>query len=143
MLAVTAMMAIAAILVNLLGSRLSAKIGRDLRERVFERVVSFSAAELDRFSTASLITRSTNDIQQVQMVVVMMLRVALYSPILGIGGIIKVSRTNTGMGWIIVVAVCAVMLLVKPEVTMPKFKKMQTRIDRVKLVGREMLTGSQ
>ncbi|MGB4477041.1 MAG: ABC transporter ATP-binding protein, partial [Bacillota bacterium] len=143
MLAVTAMMAIAAILVNLLGSRLSAKIGRDLRERVFERVVSFSAAELDRFSTASLITRSTNDIQQVQMVVVMMLRVALYSPILGIGGIIKVSRTNTGMGWIIVVAVCAVMLLVTSliAVTMPKFKKMQTRIDRVNQVGREMLTG--
>lgn len=143
MLAVTIVMAAAAVVVSLLGSRLAAKVGLDLRKRVFQRVISFSAAELDRFSTASLITRSTNDIQQVQMVIVMMLRVALYSPILGIGGIIRVSRTDTGMSWIIAVAVGTVMLLVTSliAITMPRFKKMQALIDRVNQVSREILTG--
>lgn len=143
MLALTLLLITAAIAVNLLGSRMAARIGLDLRRRIFERVISFSAAELDRFSTASLITRSTNDVQQIQMVVLMILRVVLYSPILGIGGIIKVSQTDVGMSWIIAVAVGAVMLLVVSllAITMPKFKKMQVLIDRLNQVSREILTG--
>ena len=132
-----------AILIGYLSARTAAGVGMRLRQRVFGRVVSFSHAELDRFSTASLITRSTNDIQQVQMVSVMLLRMVAYAPILGIGGILKVMNTKTGMGWIIGVAVGAVvsLVLILMKVAMPKFRKMQELVDRLNLVAREILTG--
>lgn len=143
MLGLSVLMMATAILVGLLSARVAAKIGRELRENVFKKVVSFSHAEIDRFSTASLITRSTNDIQQVQMVSVMLLRMVLYAPIIGIGGIIKVMGTHTGMSWIIVVAVVSVLSLVMilMRVAMPKFKIMQKLVDRLNLVSREILTG--
>lgn len=143
MLLLSVIMMAAAILTGLLASRVAAKIGRDLREKVFRKVVSFSHAEMDRFSTASLITRSTNDIQQVQMVCVMLLRIVLYAPIIGIGGVVKVMGTRTGMGWIIGVAVAVIILvvLVLMKIAMPRFKKMQTLVDRLNLVSREILTG--
>ncbi len=131
------------IIVGFLSARISALFGMNVREKVFRRVVSFSNAEMDKFSTASLITRSTNDIQQIQMVIVMMLRMVLYAPILGVGGIIKVVRTGTGLGWIIFVAVAAIIVLVSilMSVAMPKFKSMQKLVDRLNLVTREILTG--
>ena len=143
MLLMTVLMMAASIAVGFLASRVSAGIGMRLRGRVFRKVVSFSQAEMDRFSTASLITRSTNDIQQVQMVAVMLLRLVCYAPILGIGGIIKVVNTRTGMGWIIVVAVALILALVGTlmKLAMPKFKLMQTLVDRMNLVSREILTG--
>ncbi|MCI9436638.1 MAG: ABC transporter ATP-binding protein [Lachnospiraceae bacterium] len=143
MLVYSVVMTATAILVGLLAARIGAKLGLNLRERVFTKVVSFSHAEMEQFSTASLITRSTNDIQQVQMVVVMMLRMVVYAPIIGIGGVVKVLRTRTGMGWIIVVAVAMILALVGilMVVAMPKFKKMQTLVDRLNLVSREILTG--
>lgn len=132
-----------AILIGLLAARTAAGVGQRLRARVFGQVVSFSHTELDRFSTASLITRSTNDIQQVQMVSVMLLRMVAYAPILGIGGVIKVAGTRTGMSWIIVVAVAAVvsLVLVLMKIAMPKFRRMQELVDRLNLVAREILTG--
>lgn len=143
MIALTVLMVVAAIFVGYVGSKTSASIGRDLRQQVFTKVVSFSSAELDRFSTASLITRSTNDIQQIQMVSVMMLRIVLYAPIMGIGGVIKVSATKTGMSWIIAVGVAAALCIIGTliVIAMPKFKKMQGLVDRVNLVSREMLSG--
>ena len=143
MLAFTLLMVAAAITAGMLASRVAASVGMELRSRVFRKVVSFGSAEIDRFSTASLITRSTNDIQQIQMVVVMLLRLVLYAPIIGIGGIVRVATTRTGMGWIIGVAVGVLLALivVLMAVAMPKFKKMQTLIDRVNLVSREILTG--
>ena len=143
MLLYSVVMMAAAILVGLLASRIGARLGLNLRERVFTKVVSFSHGEMEKFSTASLITRSTNDIQQVQMVVVMMLRMVVYAPIIGVGGVVKVLRTRTGMGWIIVVAVALIMALVcvLMAVAMPKFKKMQALVDRLNLVSREILTG--
>lgn len=143
MLGLSLLMMAAAVFIGLFASRVAAKTGRNLRDRVFTKVVSFSNAEMDKFSTASLITRSTNDIQQVQMVIVMLLRMVLYAPIIGIGGVIKVTGTGTGMGWIIGVAVGAIMALivVLMVVAMPKFKIMQTLVDRVNLVSREILTG--
>lgn len=143
MLGMSVIMMAAAILAGLLASKTAAKVGMNLRNKVFKKVVSFSGAELDRFSTASLITRSTNDIQQVQMVTVMLLRIVMYAPILGIGGVIKVATTRTGMSWIIGVAVGVIILVVAVlmNIAMPKFKKMQTLIDRLNLVSREILTG--
>ncbi len=143
MLGLSVLMMAAAILTGLLASRTAARTGRNLRSRVYNKVVAFSSAEMDKFSTASLITRSTNDIQQVQMVVVMLLRMVLYAPIIGIGGIMKVVNTGTGMGWIIGVAVglISALVLVLVAVAMPKFKIMQTLVDRVNLVSREILTG--
>lgn len=134
---------IAAILTGMIASYTAAKLGMNLRGRVFKKVVTFSNAEIDQYSTVSLITRSTNDIQQIQMVSVMLLRMVLYAPILGIGGIIKVASTQTGMGWVIVVAVGAILLLVGilMSVAMPKFKIMQTLVDKLNLVSREILTG--
>lgn len=131
------------IVVGFLAARIAALFGMSVREKVFRRVVSFSNAEMDKFSTASLITRSTNDIQQIQMVIVMMLRMVLYAPIIGVGGIIKVVRTGTGLGWIIFVAVAAILVLVSilMAVAMPKFKSMQKLVDRLNLVTREILTG--
>ena len=143
MLAYSVVMMVTAILVGFLASRIGARLGLNLRQRVFSRVVSFSHAEMEQFSTASLITRSTNDIQQVQMVVVMMLRMVVYAPIIGIGGIVKVLGTRTGMGWIIAVAVALILALVGVlmAVAMPRFKKMQALVDRLNLVSREILTG--
>lgn len=144
MLAMTLLMVAAAIGVGFIGARTAAAIGRDLREKLFTKVIGFSNADINKFSTSSLITRSTNDVQQVQQVSVMMLRIVLYAPIIGIGGIIKVTGTDTGMGWIIGVAVGAVLslVLVLMVVAMPKFKKMQSLVDRVNLVSREILTGT-
>lgn len=143
MLLLSVVMVIAAILVGYLSSRVAAGIGRDLRGKVFKKVVSFSNAETDHFSTASLITRSTNDIQQVQMVSVMLLRMVAYAPILAIGGIIKVAGTKTGMSWIVAVAVMIIILTVSilVSITMPKFKIMQKLVDQLNLVSREILTG--
>ena len=143
MLLVALLMAAAAISVGFLASRVSAAIGRDLRGQVFAKVIDFSHAETDRFSTASLITRTTNDIQQVQMVAVMLLRIVIYAPILGIGGIVRVAGTDTGLSWIIVLAVVLLLCLVfvLMQVAMPRFKKMQKLVDRLNLVSREILTG--
>lgn len=143
MLGMTLLMLFSAVLVGLLSSRAGALIGKTLREKVFKKVISFSHAEIDRFSTASLITRSTNDIQQIQMVSVMLLRMVAYAPIIGLGGIIKVANTRTGMDWIIVVAVGAIFVLVITlmKIALPKFKIVQTLIDRLNLVSREILTG--
>lgn len=134
---------VAAILVGFFASRLAAKSSRDLRNQVFQKVVSFSNAEMNDFSTASLITRSTNDIQQIQMTQVMLFRMVAYAPIMGIGGLIKVIRSNMYLSWIIAVAVAAVLMLVcvLMLVAMPKFKKMQALVDRLNLVSREILTG--
>lgn len=145
MLLVTLAMVACSVLVGLIASRTGSEIARVLRERLFTKVLSFGAAELDRFSTASLITRSTNDITQVQMVLIMLMRVVLYAPILGIGGIVMVAATNISMSWIIVVAVGLVVLLVAVlfGITSPKFRIMQKLIDRVNLVSRESLTGVQ
>ena len=143
MLLMAILMMAASIAVGFLAARVSAGIGMRLRNKVFRKVVSFSHAEMDQFSTASLITRSTNDIQQVQMVSVMLLRMVCYAPILGIGGIIRVASTRTGMGWIIAVAVVAILLLVSTlvSIAMPKFKLMQALVDKMNLVSREILTG--
>lgn len=133
----------ASVLVGLMASRVAASAGRDLRSGVFKKVVGFSNGEFDKFSTASLITRSTNDIQQIQMLVVMMLRMVLYAPILGIGGVFKVFRTNVSMSWIIALAVILILgvVLVLFTVAMPKFKALQTLVDKLNLVTREILTG--
>lgn len=143
MLAVAALMMAASISVGFVASRTAAKIARTLRERLFEKVVSFSDAEVQSFSAASLITRGTNDIQQIQMVLVMFLRMVLYAPILAIGGIIMVSQTNLAMSWIIVLAIVIIGIVIAllMALALPKFKIMQKLIDRVNLVSREMLTG--
>ena len=132
-----------AALIGLVASRTGAAIGRDLREKLFAKVISFSDAEIQRFSAASLITRGTNDVQQIQQMSVMFMRMILYAPILAIGGIIMVARTDLSMGWIIGVGIGAVMLVVSVLfiIAMPKFRVMQKLIDRVNLVAREMLTG--
>ncbi|MGL4773246.1 MAG: ABC transporter ATP-binding protein [Clostridium sp.] len=133
----------ATVIVSFLGAKVAATLGMNLRGKVFKKVVSFSNTELDKFSTASLITRSTNDIQQIQMLMVMLLRVVFYAPILGIGGVIKVLNTDTSMAWIIAVAVMAILSLVILlfALAMPKFKALQKLVDRVNLVTREILTG--
>ena len=133
----------ASVLVGFLASRVGAATGRDLRGRVFRKVVGFSNNEFDHFSTASLITRSTNDIQQIQLIIVMLLRIVLYAPILAIGGVIQVFQTNVSMSWIIGLAVVLIglVILVLFLVAMPKFKILQTLVDKVNLVMREILTG--
>ena len=143
MMGMALIMAICAILIGFLASRTAAGVGHDLRNRVFRKVIGFSNAELDRFSTASLITRSTNDVQQIQFVTVMLLRMVLYAPILAIGGIINIRQYHSGMSWIIVLAIAAVMCLIAILliVAMPKFKIMQILVDNVNLVAREILTG--
>ena len=143
MLMLSALGMVVAIAIGFLASRTAAKVGRSLRGRLFDKVVTFSDAEIQSFSAASLITRGTNDVQQVQMVTVMMLRMVLYAPILAIGGVIMIARTNLSMGWIVIVAVLAIALIlaVLIKVAMPKFKIMQKLIDRVNLVSREMLMG--
>lgn len=133
----------ASILVGLMASRVGAGLGRSLRERVFRKVVGFSNGEFDKFSTASLITRSTNDIQQIQLLTVMILRMVLYAPIMAIGGIWNVFHTNVDMSWIIALAVILIFLLVAVlfAVVMPKFRILQNLVDRLNLVSREILTG--
>ena len=143
MVGMALIMGIATVLVGFIGARIGAGIGRDLRGKIFKRVVSFSNAEMDRFSTASLITRSTNDIQQIQMTCAILIRMVAYAPILGIGGILKVLQTGAGMGWIIVLAVLVILgyVMVLMAVAMPRFKLMQKLVDRINLVAREILTG--
>lgn len=134
---------IVAIAVTYFSAKLAAKTSRDLRNQVFCKVAEFSNSEMNQFSTASLITRCTNDIQQVQMVLTMLFRIVAYAPIMGIGGIIRVLNTNSSMAWIIGVAVLAILCIVGilMTVAMPKFKKMQTLVDRLNLISREILTG--
>ena len=143
MLGIAFMILVAAVGVGFLASKVGASVGRDLRGKIYKKVMGFSNEEMNRFSTASLITRSTNDIQQIQMVTAVMLRLLLYAPIIGIGGIVKVYQTGAGMEWIIALAVVVilgfVMLLV--SMAMPKFKIMQTLVDDLNLVSREILTG--
>ena len=143
MILMTLLMVVSAILTGLVAARVAAGVGCDLRESIFKRVISFSDAEINRFSTASLITRSTNDVQQIQMVTVMLLRMVLYAPVLAVGGIIKVVESGASMGWVIVVAVAGILVVlgVLMAIALPKFKIMQDLVDRVNLVSREILTG--
>ena len=143
MLAMALVIMLAAVSVTFLSSRVAAFLGRNLRNGVYRKVISFSGEELNHFSTASLITRSTNDIQQVQLVFAMIFRIVLYAPILGVGGVLKVLQTDVSMTWILGVAVVAILILVGFlfAVAMPKFKILQYRIDELNLVSREILTG--
>ena len=143
MLALTLLMVAVAVAVGFLASRVSAAIGRDLRRETFSSVIGFSNAEIENFSTASLITRTTNDIQQVQFVCVILLRMVAYAPILGIGGVLHVVGNSSGLSWIVVldVALLLLLLLFLMSVAMPKFKVMQQLVDRPNLVSREILTG--
>lgn len=143
MLGMALLMGVVTVIVGFFASRVGAGIGMTLREKVFKNVVGFSNAEMDKFSTASLITRSTNDIQQIQMVSVMLLRMVAYAPILGIGGVLKVVQTGAGMGWIIVLAIAVILgyVMVLMSAAMPKFKLMQKLVDNINLVSREILTG--
>lgn len=143
MVGMALLMGVVTVLVGFFAARVGAGIGMSLRDQVFKKVVGFSNAEMDKFSTASLITRSTNDIQQIQMVSVMLLRMVAYAPILGIGGVLKVIKTGAGMGWIIILAILVILgyVMVLMSVSMPKFKLMQKLVDRINLVSREILTG--
>ena len=143
MLGVALIGTIAAVIVTFIAARIAAALGRNLRKDVFNKVVGFSNAEFDRFSTASLITRTTNDIQQIMMLIVMGLRIVFYAPILGIGGIVKVVKSGAGMGWVIVVAVVSILSLVGVlfVFAIPKFKMVQKLVDKLNLVTRESLTG--
>ena len=143
MVGMALLMGVVTVLVGFFASRVGAGVGRDLRDKVFKRVVRFSNAEMDRFSTASLITRSTNDIQQIRMVSTMLLRIVAYAPILGIGGVLKVIKTGAGMGWVIALAIIVILgyVMVLVSAAMPKFKLMQKLVDNINLVSREILTG--
>lgn len=134
---------VAAVIVGFIGAKVSAGLGRDLRANIFDKVLTFSNSEFDKFSTASLITRSTNDIQQIQMLMVMFLRIVFYAPILAVGGILKVVGTDTSMAWIIVVAVGAVIAImgILFGLAIPKFKKVQTLVDKINMITRESLVG--
>ena len=144
MLGIALVSMVCAVLIMLLSSRVAAKLGKTLRDKVFKKVLSFSTAELREFSTASLITRSTNDIQQIQQLLTMLFRVVVYAPIIGVGGFIKVLTTSdNSMAWIIGVAILAILLIVGTlfAIAMPKFKKLQDLIDKLNQVSREILTG--
>lgn len=143
MLGIALISMVATVIVGLLSSRMAAGLGKTLRKDVFKKVTSFSNAEFDKFSTASLITRNTNDIQQIQMLMVMLFRIVFYAPILGVGGVLKVLKTDTNMTWIIAIGVILIILLVSVLFTfaMPKFKSVQKLIDKLNLVTRESLTG--
>ena len=143
MLGIALLGAIASITVGFIASKVAAKTAMEIRSNIFKKVMSFSNSEMDKFSTASLITRSTNDIQQIQMVIVMLLRMVLYAPIIGIGGVIKVLNTNTSMTWIIGLAVAVILgIVITLFITvMPRFKILQKLVDKVNLVTREILTG--
>lgn len=143
MIVFSLLMLIVSVTVAYLASGVGAGIGRDLRAKIYKNVIGFSNAEMDKFSTASLITRSTNDVQQIQQVSVMMLRMALFAPIMGLGGVYKVTKTGAHMGWVIAIALAVIFLIIAllVVVAMPKFKKMQVLVDDVNLVSREILTG--
>lgn len=143
MLGLAALGMLASILVGLMASKVAAGIGQGLRRDVFRKVVGFSNAEFDKFSTASLITRSTNDIQQIQLLMVMLLRMVLYAPIMAAGGVWKVFNTNVDMCWIIGLGILMILLVVIAlfVLVMPKFEIVQKQIDRLNLVSREILTG--
>lgn len=143
MLGMALLIMLAAVTVTFLSSRVASYMGRNLRNQVYRKVISFSGAELNKFSTASLITRSTNDIQQIQMLATMIFRIVLYAPILGVGGVIKVFQTDMSMTWILALAVGLILLVVAVlfGVAMPKFTLLQNLIDKLNLVTRETLTG--
>ncbi|MBR3785610.1 MAG: ABC transporter ATP-binding protein [Firmicutes bacterium] len=143
MLLMALVMLAVAIAVSYFAARVGAGIGKNLRAKIFHKVMSFSSGEMDRFSTASLITRNTNDVQQIQTVAIMLLRMLLYSPILALGGIYKVWQTGANMGYIIALAVVVLMgfIFLLVSIAMPKFKIMQKLVDNVNLVSREILTG--
>ncbi|MCK4515287.1 MAG: ABC transporter ATP-binding protein [Spirochaetaceae bacterium] len=143
MLLLTLVSAISTIIVGFLSARIAAGLSRDLRLAVFERVESFSSSELDKFSTASLITRSTNDIMQIQLVTVMLVRMVFYAPIIGVGGVIRAIGKSSSMWWVIAVAVgvLSILVLVVYKVAVPKFKLMQKLLDKLNLVSRESLSG--
>ena len=146
MLGVALISMVSAITIMLLSARVAAKLGKTLREKVFRKVLSFSTGELNRFSTASLITRSTNDVQQIQMLISILFRVVVYAPIIGIGGFIKVlTNSDSSMAWIIGVAILAVLFIVVTLfiIAMPKFRKLQELTDKLNLVSREILSGLQ
>ena len=146
MLGVALISMLSAISIMLLSSRVAAKLGKTLREKVFKKVLKFSTGELNKFSTASLITRSTNDIQQIQMLIAILFRVVVYAPIIGVGGFIKVLTTSdNSMAWIIGVAILAVLFIVVTLfiVAMPRFRKLQDLTDKLNLVSREILSGLQ
>jgi ATP-binding cassette subfamily B protein len=143
MLLIALLGAACSVLVGLFAARVAAGVARDLRLAAFSRVESFSSTEFDTFSTASLITRTTNDVQQIQMALVMLMRILFFAPILGTGGIIKVLNSNVSMGWIIAVAVAALMtlILILFNIAVPRFKKIQKLVDQLNLVTREFLSG--
>lgn len=143
MIIMALLMSGSAVFAGYFASKIGAAVGMNLRGKIFKKVINFSDAEMNKFSTASLITRSTNDIQQIQMVITMLLRMVAYAPIVGIGGVLKVIQTGAGMSWIIGLAVISVLMLViiLMMLAMPKFKAMQKLVDRVNLVSREILTG--
>mgnify|MGYP004590979749 FL=1 len=144
MLGIALITMISAVSVMLLSARVAAKLGKTLREKVFKKVTSFSNEELNEFSTASLITRSTNDVQQIQQLITMLFRVVVYAPIIGIGGFVRVlTNTDNSMAWIIGVAILAILFIVGTlfAIAMPKFKKLQDLIDKLNEVSREILTG--
>lgn len=144
MLGIALISMIAAVSIMFLSSRVAARLGRTLRDKVFIKVLEFSGEEFSKFSTASLITRSTNDIQQIQMLITMLFRVVVYAPIIGIGGFIRVlNNSDSSMAWIIGLAIMCVIgiVLILFIVAMPKFKKLQDLIDKLNLVSREILTG--
>ena len=143
MLGLAGISMLAAILVTFLSSRVSAALGRDLRNQVYRKVLSFSSGEMNHFSTASLITRSTNDIQQIQLVMTLLFRIVLYAPILGAGGILKVLETKSTMTWVLALGVAVIFAVMAFlfAVAMPRFKKLQTLVDKINLVTREILTG--
>ncbi len=144
MLGIALISMVSAVLIMLLSSRVAAKLGKTLREKVFKKVIRFSNAELTEFSTASLITRSTNDIQQIQQLITLLFRVVVYAPIIGIGGFVKVlTSADNSMAWIIGIAILAILFVVGTlfAIAMPKFKKLQDLIDKLNEVSREILTG--
>lgn len=144
MLGIASITMISAVLVMLLSSRVAARLGKDLREKIFTKVLTFSNKELNQYSTASLITRNTNDIQQIQQLITMLFRVVVYAPIIGIGGFVKVlTSSDNSMAWIIGVAIVAILFVVGTLfiIAMPKFKKLQELTDKLNLVSREILTG--
>ena len=143
MLCMAILMLAASICAGFFAARTGAGIGRDLREKIFKKVIGYSNTEIDKFSTASLITRSTNDVQQIQLVTALLLRVLMYAPILGIGSVIKVVNTGAHMSWIIIAAVAIILMLVLVLmlIAMPKFKAMQKLVDGLNLISREILTG--
>ncbi len=143
MLGIALLIMLIAIIIGLLGSRLAARLAMTLRNKVFSKVVGFSKTEMKNYGTASLITRTTNDIQQVQQIIVMLMRVVFYAPIIAVGGIIKTTNTSGSMGWIIAAAVAALLIIITGlfTIVMPKFKKIQILIDKLNLVTREILTG--